>query len=205
MSRPGAAFMLASSIQNAHSGADTMISALGKTRPLSLSLMPLMWSGWKCEMTMRSTAFGSMPAAARLSPSTPADGAIWPPVPVSTSTSLLPVLTTKVVNGVASLSAGMNAAASALAPLRGTAHCGRTFGDRPVPDAVIERGQLEGADPVAVNAGRLLAGGRLRGSGQIGAPGKGGGSSRAGKEVAARQFRHGVSVLLDVVRWGRGR
>ena len=48
--------MLASSIQNFHSASGTMISALGKTRSLSLSLMPLMWSGWKCEMTMRSIA-----------------------------------------------------------------------------------------------------------------------------------------------------
>ena len=67
--------------------------------------------------------------------------------------------------------------------------------DRAVPDAVIERGQLEGADPVAVDAGRLLAGGRLRGSGRIGARGKGRGSGRAGEEVAARQCRHGVSVF----------
>ena len=64
-------------------------------------------------MTMRSTAFGSMPAATRLSRNAPAEGAIWPPVPVSMSTSFLPVLTTSVVNGVASLSAGMKASASA--------------------------------------------------------------------------------------------
>ncbi len=60
-------------------------------------------------MTIWSTALGSMPAEARLSRSTPAEGAIWPPVPVSMSTSFLPVLTISVVNGVASLSCGMKA------------------------------------------------------------------------------------------------
>ena len=34
--------MLASSIQNAHSGAGTLIEALGKNSALSLALMPLM-------------------------------------------------------------------------------------------------------------------------------------------------------------------
>ena len=32
-------------------------------------------------------------------------------------------------------------------------------GDRAIPDAVIERGQFEGPDPVAINAGRLLPAG----------------------------------------------
>ena len=34
------------------------------------------------------------------------------------------------------------------------------FGDRTIPDAVVERGQLEGADPIAINARRLFAGWR---------------------------------------------
>ena len=55
-----------------------------------------------------------MPAAARLAPSVPAVDAICPPVPVSISTSFAPVLTSRVVNGVESLSAGMRASASAL-------------------------------------------------------------------------------------------
>jgi len=37
-----------------------------------------------------------------LARSTPAEGAIWPPVPVSIRTSFCPVLTTSVVKGVAS-------------------------------------------------------------------------------------------------------
>ena len=48
----GAAFRLASSIQNVHSAAGTVISALAKISALSLSLMPLIWSGWKCETTI---------------------------------------------------------------------------------------------------------------------------------------------------------
>ena len=154
----GAAFMLASSIHQAHSASGTMISALGKTSALSLVLMPLMWSGWKCEMAMTSTALGSMPAAARLSPSEPAVGAICPPVPVSSSTSLRPVLTTSVVNGVASLSAGMKASASAWRTSAKRRVADELVVDRAIPHAVIERGQFERADLVAVEAGRLLAG-----------------------------------------------
>jgi len=57
---------LASSIQNAHSGSGTVISAFGKTILSSLVQMPLMWSGWKWEITTVSTFDASMPAAARL-------------------------------------------------------------------------------------------------------------------------------------------
>ena len=114
LSPPEAARRLASSIQKSHSGAGTMISALGKMRLLSLSLMPLMGSGWKCEITMASTVFGSMPAEARLVASVPAVGATCPPVPVSSRMSFEPVLISNVVNGVASFSAGMNASSIAL-------------------------------------------------------------------------------------------
>src|SRR5258707_15483435 len=75
----GAVLILASSIQNAHSGAGTRISALANTSSLSLVLMPLMWSGWKCEMTITSTLLGSRPAAARLAVIVPAGGGGWPP------------------------------------------------------------------------------------------------------------------------------
>jgi hypothetical protein len=51
---------------------------------------------------MVSTAFASMPAAARLATSDPAVGAIWPPEPVSMRTSLLPLLMTSGVKGVGS-------------------------------------------------------------------------------------------------------
>ena len=55
----GARARLASSIQKAHSGSGTMISALREERASSsLVLMPLMWSGWKCEITMVSIAAG---------------------------------------------------------------------------------------------------------------------------------------------------
>src|SRR5580704_5636736 len=37
------------------------------------------------------------------------------------------------------------------------------FGDGPIPDAVIERSQLELADPVAIDTGRRFAGKRRRG------------------------------------------
>jgi hypothetical protein len=112
----GALLMLPSSIQNAHSGAGTLISALGKNSALSLVLMPLMWSGWKCEMTMVSIDFGSMPAAARLAAKVPDCGAIdpnWPPVPVSSAISFDPVFTTSAVNGIGSLSVGRKASLSA--------------------------------------------------------------------------------------------
>ena len=46
----------ASSIQKAHSGSGTKISALANTLSPSLVLMPSMWSGWKCEMRMVSIA-----------------------------------------------------------------------------------------------------------------------------------------------------
>ena len=42
-------------------------------------------------------------------------------------------------------------------------------GDRPVPDAVIERGQLVRSDLVAIDGGRLFVGGRRDGRGRIGA------------------------------------
>ena len=73
------------------------------------------------------------------------------------------------------------------------------LGDRPVPDAVIERGQLEGADLVAIDAGRLLAGGRRRGGGRIGAGGKGGGG-RAREEGAAGQCRRPFGGPKAMVR-----
>src|SRR4029079_11149955 len=76
------------------------------------------------------------------------------------------------------------------------------IGDRPVPNAVVERGQFVGADLVAVDAGRLLGSRRFRGGGQIGLRGKGGGS-RSGKEIAARQSRHGVSVSRCLLGTGR--
>ena len=77
---------------------------------LSLSFRPLMWSGWKCQIAIRSIALGSMPAArksrraCRRMPRSP--------VPVS-SERLQPGIDDHVVKGVASLSAGMNASAKA--------------------------------------------------------------------------------------------
>jgi predicted lipid-binding transport protein (Tim44 family) len=91
-----------------------LIFAWWQRRNMSAPAYTAARPGWKCEMTMRSIAFGSIPAARRSARNTPADGAIWPPVPVSIRTSFAPVLTISVVKGVASLSAGMNASASAL-------------------------------------------------------------------------------------------
>ena len=57
-----------------------------------------MWSPWKCEITTMSIDFGSMPAAAMLlanCPTLPLLEAKAPgPLPVSTTTSLPPVLMT---------------------------------------------------------------------------------------------------------------
>src|SRR5260370_16732510 len=95
----GAVLILASSIQNAHSGAGTRISALANTSSLSLVLMPLMWSGWKCEMTITSTLLGSRPAAARLAVIVPAGGGGVPPPPGCGNTHLDPAVTHREVAG----------------------------------------------------------------------------------------------------------
>ena len=110
----GAALMLASSIQNAHSGAGTWISALAKTFLPSLSLMPLMWSGWKCEIAMVSIASGFTPAAASAPGMWPVVGPSWPPVPVSIRMSLEPVLTSSAVNEVGTMPGCRNESLSAL-------------------------------------------------------------------------------------------
>ena len=62
-------------------------------------------------------------------------------------------------------------------------------GDRPVPDAVIERGQLECSDPVAINAGGRFADGRRR---SFSRPGMSCECDKrwAGENSAAREYRH---------------
>ena len=103
-----------SSIQKAHSGSGTSISALGKTFLPSLSLMPLMWSGWKWEIKIVSIDLGSTPAVAKLSERRPAVGASWPAVPVSIRISFVPVLTKSGVNEVGTIPGWRNESVSAL-------------------------------------------------------------------------------------------
>ena len=64
-------------------------------------------------MTMVSIAAGAMPAASKAAGRAPALSVVCPPVPVSISTSFLPVLTRSAVNEIGSTRGGMKAAASA--------------------------------------------------------------------------------------------
>ena len=76
-----------------------------------------MWSPWKCEITTMSTAFGSIPAAAMLVANWPTapllDANAAGPLPVSSTTSLPPVLMTSGANWMLTLSFGMKAFSSA--------------------------------------------------------------------------------------------
>ena len=78
---------------------------------------PLMWSPWKCEITTMSTALGSKPAATMLAPNCPTlpllDAKAAAPLPVSTTTSLPPVLMTSGANWIDILSFGMKFFSSA--------------------------------------------------------------------------------------------
>src|SRR6185503_11911618 len=77
-----------------------MTSAFGNTALPSLRRMPLMWSPWKWLMMIVSTCAGSKPAALKFAIHVPDVGAPELPLPVSMSTSLPPVLSTVVVNGI---------------------------------------------------------------------------------------------------------
>jgi hypothetical protein len=70
----GALLMLSSFIQNAQSTAGTLISAFGKASAPSDVFSPRIWSPCICEIRTMSTAFGSIPAAARVNGSSPTVG-----------------------------------------------------------------------------------------------------------------------------------
>ena len=94
----GARLISPSSIQNFHSVAGTSTSAFGNAGVPSAVSRPFTWSVWKCEITTMSTALGSKPAAAMLSANSPLAPLLLTfataPLPVSSTTSLPPVLIT---------------------------------------------------------------------------------------------------------------
>ena len=90
-----------------------MTSAFGNTALPSLRRMPLMWSPWKWLMMIVSTCAGSKPAALKFAIQVPDVGAPELPLPVSMSTSLPPVLSTVVVNGIGVTSVGRKACSCA--------------------------------------------------------------------------------------------
>ena len=77
---------------------------------------------------------------------------------VSIITSFEPVLTTSGVNGVGTVSGGMKALAIAFSTSGPCRIADEVVVDLAHPDAVMDRGQLERTDLVAVERGRLLAG-----------------------------------------------
>jgi hypothetical protein len=76
--------------------------------------MPLMWSGWKCEIRMVSICAGCTPAAASASNMWPVVGPSWPAVPVSIRISFEPVFTSSAVNEVGTMPGCRNESVSAL-------------------------------------------------------------------------------------------
>ena len=129
----------------------------------SLSLMPLMWSGWKCEISDgKSIASGLTPAAASAPGMWPVVGPSWPPVPASISTSFDPVFTSVAVNEVGTMPGCRNESAQRLVDLVGAGVAHELVVDLAEPGAVVERGHLVAADLLAIDAGALHAGGGRR-------------------------------------------
>ena len=157
-----------------------------------------MWSGWKCEMTMVSIAAGSMPATARLSIMTPAVSATWPAVPQSIRTSFDPVLTSSTVNEIGRTLGGRNAAASALLTSARLELRTKLVVDLHRPEPVVQRGELEIAELVAIDARALR--GRLRRGGEHGSASHRG-SRRAGQQVTSGQFGHFTSPFGVKTAW----
>ena len=190
--------MLPSSIQNAHSAAGTMISALGNASASSALRKPPMWSPWKCEITIRSIAFGSTPAAARPAGSCPVVGARLEALPASSSTSFDPVFTSTGLNWFQYLSVGRYAACSAA--LMSSSGLLRTIAGWTVNlhRAVGDHGDFQVPDLGAVVARRLLAGRRRGGERDVAgrAPLRRRPPTRCGVSVAssAAPSEHGLPI-----------
>ena len=120
----------------------------------------------------------------------PVVGPSWPPVPVSIRTSFEPVLTSSAVNEVGTMPGGRNASLSALFTSAGPALRTNVVVDLAEPGAVVDGGDLEAAELLAVDARALHAGGRRRGY-----RGRGCQRSRcgrAGEPMAAADVLHAI-------------